>query len=231
MKKNLLLAVFAFCSFEAISQNIGIGTTNPLNKLHVAGGFRLDTLTGVGGSGLLQHDGNGVVYGIRFTGSTTDVLRGDGSFGSAPAGPAGWLLVGNAGINPVSQFIGTTDAQPLIFKVNNVPAGMIHPTSTNVAFGLNALVSNTTGYSNVANGEGALHTNTTGNNNTAIGYGSLYFNTTGGSNTGIGVYALGANTLGGANTATGYLALTLNTSGGANTANGYAAMGSNTTGN
>src|SRR5262252_5996979 len=113
MKKILLLTSASYFFLFCHSQNVGIGTNTPLNKLHVAGGFRLDTLTGVGGAGLLQHDGNGVVYGIKFSGSVTDVLRGDGSFGSAPAGPSGWLLTGNAAINPLLQFVGTTDAQPL----------------------------------------------------------------------------------------------------------------------
>jgi len=31
----------------------------------------------------------------------------------------GWGLGGNAGINPASQYIGTTDAQPLAFRTNN----------------------------------------------------------------------------------------------------------------
>ena len=36
------------------------------------------------------------------------------------SGTAGWGLTGNAGINPATQFIGTTDAQPLALKTNNV---------------------------------------------------------------------------------------------------------------
>lgn len=30
-----------------------------------------------------------------------------------------WKLGGNAGTNPSTNFIGTTDAQPLVFKTNN----------------------------------------------------------------------------------------------------------------
>jgi hypothetical protein len=30
-----------------------------------------------------------------------------------------WKLAGNSGTNPASQFLGTTDAQPLVFKTNN----------------------------------------------------------------------------------------------------------------
>ena len=33
--------------------------------------------------------------------------------------PKGWLLSGNAGTDVATNFIGTTDAQPLMFKINN----------------------------------------------------------------------------------------------------------------
>src|SRR6186997_2969105 len=33
-----------------------------------------------------------------------------------------WLLAGNAGTSPATNFIGTTDAQPLVFRTNNVEA-------------------------------------------------------------------------------------------------------------
>ena len=36
-----------------------------------------------------------------------------------------WSLTGNAGTNPASNFIGTTDAQPLVLKVNNQKSGYI----------------------------------------------------------------------------------------------------------
>lgn len=33
-------------------------------------------------------------------------------------GSAGWLLIGNAGTNPATNFLGTTDLQPLLLKTN-----------------------------------------------------------------------------------------------------------------
>ena len=36
------------------------------------------------------------------------------------SGTAGWGLTGNGGTNPATQFIGTTDAQPLAFRTNNL---------------------------------------------------------------------------------------------------------------
>ena len=127
--KKLVTFLISFVSVIAYAQNVGIGVPNPQNKLHVGGGLRLDTLTGVGGAGLLWHNPNGVVYGIKFTGNTSDVLRGDGTFGSINNGPVdgaiGWLLNGNSGTNPATHFIGTTDDQSLVFRIRNLNSGII----------------------------------------------------------------------------------------------------------
>ena len=48
---------------------------------------------------------------------------------SIPAVPAAWLLGGNAGTDPASNFMGTTDNQPLIFEVNGIRALRIEPTT------------------------------------------------------------------------------------------------------
>jgi hypothetical protein len=50
------------------------------------------------------------------------------------SGTAGWGLTGNSGTNPATQFIGTTDAQPLAFKTNNVEAMRVLSTG-NVGIG------------------------------------------------------------------------------------------------
>jgi hypothetical protein len=72
--KTPLLLVAIFISISAMSQNIGKGTTSPQNKLHVSGGLRVDTLANNLDSGLLRHDKNGVVYGLKFTGNAHDVI-------------------------------------------------------------------------------------------------------------------------------------------------------------
>src|SRR5688572_18280869 len=38
---------------------------------------------------------------------------------------AGWSVTGNAGTDPLLNFIGTTDNKPLLFKANNQKAGLI----------------------------------------------------------------------------------------------------------
>src|ERR1700733_9530052 len=50
--------------------------------------------------------------------------------------PPSWHLLGNGGINPANNFVGTTDSQPLVIKTNgierlrvNVPAQVSGGTS------------------------------------------------------------------------------------------------------
>ena len=48
-----------------------------------------------------------------------------------------WHVTGNAGTNPTSNFIGTTDSKPIIFKVNNIKAGIVSGDTTgNTALGV-----------------------------------------------------------------------------------------------
>ena len=145
-------------------------------------------------------------------------------------GNNGWNLTGNTGINPTTQFIGTIDAQPLRFRVNNNWAGEINPNSYNLFLGMGAGQSNTTGQANTAIGEHALSANTDGTFNVASGYYSLAVNSTGYSNTATGAYSLSSNTIGLKNTGFGRNALYANTTGSSNTAVGADALLTNTTG-
>ena len=156
-----------------------------------------------------------------------------------------WLTTGNTGTNASVNFIGTRDAQPLVFRVNNQKAGYLDYSEYNLntafgyralnanivsdsggrftsAFGAGALSSNTTGWGNTAHGTGALSSNTTGSINTAVGGETLISNKTGGFNTAIGYNALYSNEDGSFNTATGDYTLFSNTIGNANIANGAA---------
>lgn len=149
------------------------------------------------------------------------------------AGGSGWSLTGNSGTVDGTNFIGTTDDVPLIFKVGNQKAGRIETDAFsgnnrgNSFFGYQAGYSNTTGNFNTANGRTALFSNTTGSSNTANGVHSLSANTTGYENTANGMNALSTNTTGFRNTANGLNALRSNTTGFDNTANGYNALYSN----
>jgi hypothetical protein len=141
-----------------------------------------------------------------------------------------WSLSGNAGIIDGINFLGTTDNNPLNFKVNNQKAGRIDPTLRNAFYGYLAGNSNTTGTYNIAIGNSTLYSNTTGSSNTATGYGALFYNNTGSYNTASGYYALYFNTTGTGNLANGANALRNNTTGSYNLAIGYASLFNNSTG-
>lgn len=170
------------------------------------------------------------------------IFQTDGSAGfyyntGTPAAPVwlnilntstGWQTGGNSGTNPTINFIGTTDNQSLIFKVNNNPAGKIS-TTDNISFGMNSLL-NSSGNLNSAFGANALQNNTIGLGNTSMGSFSLRNNTTGNVNTAVGLNALNMNTIGEANSAFGDGALRNNTTGASNTAVGASSLKSNSTG-
>lgn len=158
-----------------------------------------------------------------------------------------WLLNGNSGTNPSINFLGTTDANTLIFKVNNQLSGQLDHDSVkqttsfgyqslyantvdgygNTATGYRSLFSNTIGYDNTANGANALRSNTTGGSNTAAGNGTLYYNSSGVSNTAVGSVALYNNLSGRFNNAVGVSALYANETGEDNNALGLQALFTN----
>jgi len=131
-----------------------------------------------------------------------------------------WKLAGNSGTNPVNDFIGTFDNQPLRFRLNNTWAGELNGTNGSISLGLNANP-NSAGLGNIAIGGSSLRNNSSGWFNTAIGGVTLYNNTTGSENTALGYYALSSNINGRENTATGVNALQKSITVSGNTAYGY----------
>ncbi len=98
-------------------------------------------------------------------------------------------------------------------------------TNTNLAYGRNALISQTTtAVQNLAIGNEALRLTTTGDQNIAIGQSSLENNTTGSGNLAIGYGAMYFNIGGFNNLAIGSRTLQFNTSGGNNIAIGQGSM-------
>mgnify|MGYP003343263409 FL=1 len=101
-----------------------------------------------------------------------------------------WGLSGNSGTTAGTNFIGTTDAVSLVFKANNTQAGKIDLALLNTSFGINSMLSNTTGTNSAAFGLNSLKSNISGVANTGFGAGSLSNITLGNNNTGVG-YAAG----------------------------------------
>lgn len=160
---------------------------------------------------------------------------------------SGWLLSGNAATADATNFIGTTDNNPLNIRVNNEKAGRIDKnlhnafwgyqagantsSANNTAMGDSSLAYNNTGGQNSAFGVSALRSNISGTQNTAVGIVALASNNTGNFNTAVGAYSLFPNTSGYDNTATGSFSLRYNTTGYRNSAGGSSALRQNTTGN
>ena len=178
--------------------------------------------------------------GIDITGGTNFVNMGTSQLLSVPyalysgnGGGSGWGLTGNTGTTYGTDFIGTTNNQGLMFRINDSVGGRIEVANENTSLGYQALNSNT-GVQNVAIGAYALNSNKGMSRQVAIGDSAL-FNFTGsgsnGGNTAIGTRALLNTTTGYRNTASGYNSLYSNTTGIENTANGHQALFSNTTGN
>ena len=131
-----------------------------------------------------------------------------------------WKLQGNLATDTSADFLGTTDALPVKFKINGLNAGMIGFNSTslgygalppnassgNSAFGRFSLKINAGGEYNTAIGDESMQGNTSGQYNTSIGSGSLYTNSTGSRNSALGFYSLRNVTTGTNNIGIGYFA-------------------------
>ena len=125
---SLLLSHYLF------SQGVGIGTITPdssavLDITNTAKGLlvpRMSTTSinaiKVPAKGLLVYDSLINQFKVNIGNNTTPNFQ--------PIGPGNaWNLIGNNGINPANQFIGNIDNQPLHFRINNIPAGELHPTT------------------------------------------------------------------------------------------------------
>jgi hypothetical protein len=197
--------------FVAIGGNVGVGTTSPAARLHVAGTARItDKLT-------LAPSGDAALDV-----STGSIYKAGALFLHTKGGAANTALGSLALSSATTGTRNTAEGYKALFS--NTTG------NDNTASGNQALFSNTTGKGNTANGTFALFKNTAGGFNTASGYGALYSNTTGSSNTAVGDSALLYNTTGFGNTAGGAGVLAHNTTGQYNTASGYSALFSNTIG-
>jgi hypothetical protein len=94
--------------------NVGIGTNAPAQKLDVVGTARISGSTGtpttIAGRNALGDIGNVTIgTGLSLTGGALSVTGGVNN----------WGITGNTGTTPTTNFIGTTDNQPLTLRTNN----------------------------------------------------------------------------------------------------------------
>ncbi|MBI4479460.1 MAG: tail fiber domain-containing protein [Acidobacteria bacterium] len=191
------------------SGNMGVGTTLPTAKLHVAGDLK------VSGNFIGTINSTGTLALPNTTNSTTGVL----TLGGNP-------FLHNFGTN--STFLGTSAGNFAMTGVANTGLGAFALATSitgaaNTAVGRGALGANISANNNTALGYAALDANTTGYSNTALGSNALTANVGGYWNNATGNLALQVNTEGSSNVATGYGALGYNTTGNINTAVGHLA--------
>ena len=150
--------------YLASNGNVGVGTTNPVYKLDLAGDINVDQYSGY------RQNGVTILYA---TSSLSNVAVGQNALIGATGGANNTSY--NVAIGYGALQIATSS------------------TGRNVAIGAFALVGNTTGAYNVALGASALPANTTGIHNLGLGYRSLYTNTIGSDNVALGLQTFYSN--------------------------------------
>ncbi|MEP6676482.1 MAG: tail fiber domain-containing protein [Ferruginibacter sp.] len=205
MKRLLFFATLLFTGAVTLSaQSIGINNTgvqpNASAILDIAStskGLLIPRMTAaqrtaivnpVAGLQVYQTDGTAGFY--YYSGTAWAQL-------GAAANLTGWSTTGNASINAVTNFIGTTDGTPLIAKVNGEQVFRFTPSSTSTVIGYQASnASPAGGAENHFIGNRAGFSNNGGFDNHFEGWEAGYSNTNGYSNQFIGIKAGHSNTTG-----------------------------------
>ncbi|PLW94358.1 MAG: hypothetical protein C0592_03115 [Marinilabiliales bacterium] len=99
--------------------NIGIGTVSPTAQFHTTGTVRFANYPSGANGAIVRTNANGDIAITNFSGDASQVLLGNNTFGPAVTSATAWQLLGNTGTNPTTNFLGTTDAQDLVFRTSN----------------------------------------------------------------------------------------------------------------
>lgn len=143
MKKTTLLPICLLLLIASISATaqVGIGTTTPRGALEInssTNGFVAPqvalTSTTASAPVVNPQDGGLPLSGtlVYNTNTAGDVTPGyylwNGTAWTRLVNTPSWSLTGNSGTSAETNFIGTTDAQPLVFKTNNFEWMRVTPT-------------------------------------------------------------------------------------------------------
>ncbi len=159
-------------------------------------------------------------------GTSGQVLQTNGS------GMLSWISTGGgSGVTEINDLTDGISDGSSVFLGSGAGVNDDGTDNKNVAVGIGALNSNSSGFSNTSVGFQALNSNTNNAYNNAFGHQALYSNTGGSNNIGVGHQALYSNISGSHNIAVGNETLFSNTTGISNTAYGGNALFANTTGN
>ncbi|MEP6847203.1 MAG: tail fiber domain-containing protein [Panacibacter sp.] len=188
---------------------IGIGVTNPFQKLDVNGNINI-------GPGFALYMENHPVLRV-------DSLRGSIFLGNSAGAKnaatyntaTGYYALSantNGGYNTATGAVALFSNTTGIGNVANGANALLYNTSgsNNTATGGSSLYANIDGSENVASGAWALYANTSGSYNSALGLGAMYYSTTGANNAALGSYTMYNNKSGSNNTAIGTSALGAN---------------------
>ncbi len=155
-------------------------------------------------------------------GSSGQILQTDGS------GVLSWN--NDAGATEINDLTDGKTGGNSVFLGSGAGANDDGSTNQNVAVGIDAFNTNTTGFGNSATGYRALYSNLGGSYNVANGYCALNKNSGGSNNSAMGDYSLYKNLSGNLNAAVGHYSLYNNTEGNNNIAMGDHSLFNNTTG-
>ena len=182
---------------------LGIGVVSPAYTLDVADSIRILDLSSVNG-GVVRADANGFLYSVPATGSPSDMLRGDLTWGPPAGGGSLWLYSGGntfpTTLVPSASFaitdsgwvgIGTGNPQAPLHVAGHIwQSAMGNSTFIGVAAGENDLFSNN---QNVFIGDSAGFNNWSGYNNVALGALSMFFTSDDSFNVAVGYYSHAAS--------------------------------------
>jgi trimeric autotransporter adhesin len=170
--KRIILVTLLIVSFSKVlfAQNIGIGTTTPnassILEIKASNKGLLIPRTSTTSRIAIVNPAKGLMV---YDTTTSSFWYHSGSAWTQISSASGTSrgIKGNANTDSAINFIGTSNPQALVFKVNNQRAGFLGYGTSNTSFGYNALTPITSGNYNTASGTGSLLENTTGYNNIA----------------------------------------------------------------
>src|SRR5258706_1941352 len=129
MRKIIFLLLLAGY-YSATAQSVGIGTVTPdasaqLDISHTSKVLLIPRMTTAAITSI-----SNAAKGLMVYDSAKNQLMVNMGTAATPNwktvdATSGWSLIGNSGTSGINNFIGTTDASPIKFRINNVSAGYV----------------------------------------------------------------------------------------------------------